>query len=110
MSNDTVYVDFPGHIVFIGFGSIGQGVLPLVLRHIHIAPERITVVTADDAGRAEAEHYGVRFVKETLTRDNYRRVLDKIIGRGDFVLNVSVEVSSVALIKLCWEKGSLYLD
>ena len=50
-SNHKVYVEFPGRIVFVGFGSIGQGTLPLVLRHIGIAPERITIITADDRGR-----------------------------------------------------------
>jgi homospermidine synthase len=105
-----IHVEFPGRILFIGFGSIGQGVLPLVLRHIGIAPERITIVTAEDKGSAEAAKYGIRFVKERLTRENYRRVLNPLLGRGDFLINVSVEVSSVALIKLCWEKGAMYLD
>src|SRR6516164_6519100 len=49
-----VHVEFPARILFVGFGSIGQGVLPLVLRHIGIAPERITIVTADDRGHEEA--------------------------------------------------------
>ena len=111
MSNEhKVHVEFPGRILFIGFGSIGQGVLPLVLRHIGIAAERITIVTADDRGREEAEKYGIKLVKEPLTRENYRRVLNPLLGRGDFLINVSVEVSSVALIKLCWEKGAMYLD
>ena len=110
MSEHKVHVDFPGRIVIIGFGSIGQGVLPLILRHIGIAPSRITIVTAEDHGKAEADHYGIRFVKETLTRDNFRRVLDPIVGRGDFVLNVSVDVSSIALVKFAWEKGAMYLD
>jgi homospermidine synthase len=105
-----VHVEFPGRILFVGFGSIGQGVLPLVLRHIGIAPERITIVTADDRGREEAAKYGIKFVKEPLTRENYRRVLNPLLGRGDFLVNVSVEVSSIALIKLCWEKGAMYLD
>ena len=105
-----IHVEFPGRILFIGFGSIGQGVLPLVLRHIGIAPERITIVTAEDKGRLEAEHYGIKFVHERLTRETFRRVLNPLLGRGDFVINVSVEVSSLALIKLCWEKGAMYLD
>src|SRR5580698_7043896 len=104
------YVEFPGRILFIGFGSIGQGTLPLVLRHIGIAPERITIVTAEDRGRLEAEQYGIKFVQERLTRETYRRVLNPLLGRGDFVINVSVDVSSIALIKLCWEKGAMYLD
>ena len=110
MSNHKVYVDFPGRILIVGFGSIGQGVLPLLLRHIGIAPDRITIVTAADRGREEAEKYGIKFVKEALTRENHRRILTPLLGRGDFLLNVSVEVSSVALIKLCWERGAMYLD
>jgi homospermidine synthase len=105
-----IHVEFPGRILFIGFGSIGQGVLPLVLRHIGIAPERMTIVTAEDKGSEEAAKYGIKFVKERLTRENYRRVLNPLLGRGDFLINVSVEVSSIALIKLCWEKGAMYLD
>jgi homospermidine synthase len=111
MSNHTIHVDFPGRIVFVGFGSIGQGVLPLILRHIGgVKPERITIVTADDAGQREAAQYGIRFVNNPLTRDNYKRVLEPLVGRGDFLINVSVDVSSIALIKFCWEKGALYID
>jgi homospermidine synthase len=109
-AKNPVHVEFPARILFIGFGSIGQGVLPLVLRHIGIASERITIVTADERGREEAAKYGIKFVQEGLTRENYRRVLNPLLGRGDFLINVSVEVSSIALIKLCWEKGAMYLD
>lgn len=110
MSTAQIHYDFKGRLVMVGFGSIGQGVLPLLLRHIGISPERITVVAAEDRGSQELAQYGIKFIKERLTRDNYRRVLEPLLSRGDFMLNVSVEVSSVALIKLCWEKGVLYLD
>jgi len=52
----------------------------------------------------------VRFIRHALTRENFRHVLDPLVGRGDFLLNLSVDVSSVALIQFCWEKGALYLD
>ncbi len=110
MSEHKIHFDFPGRIVFIGFGSIGQGVLPLILRHIRVAPERVTIVTAEDRGAEEAKRYGIRFVKAPLSRENFRRILEPLVGRGDFVLNVSVEVSSIALVKFCWERGALYLD
>jgi homospermidine synthase len=105
-----VYIDFPGRLVMVGFGSIGQGVLPLILRHIGIRPDRITIVTADDAGKDEAAALGVRIVREPLVRENFRRVLDAVMGRGDFLLNLSVDVSSIALIRYCWERGAMYLD
>ncbi len=105
-----VHFDFPGRIVMVGFGSIGQGVLPLILRHIGITSERITVVTADQAGAQEAVDLGVTFVVQPLLRENYRRVLEPLLGRGDFLVNLSVDVSSIALVKLCQERGALYID
>jgi homospermidine synthase len=110
MSNHEVHVKFPGRIVMVGFGSIGQGILPLILRHIGTSSERITIVTAEDKGRAEAGEFGVKFIQTALTRENYRPVLEPLLGAGDFLLNLSVDVSSVALIKLARERGALYLD
>ena len=110
MSSHEVHVKFAGKIVFVGFGSIGQGVLPLILRHIGTSPDRITIVTAEDSGRAEAEQFGVKFVRTALTRDNYRQVLEPLLTAGDFLLNLSVDVSSVALVQLAREHGALYLD
>jgi homospermidine synthase len=110
MSEQKVHVEFHGRIVIVGFGSIGQGVLPLILRHIGTTPERITIVTAEDVGAEEAARFGVKFVKQRLTRENHKRILDPLVGRGDFLLNVSVDVSSIALVRLAWEKGAMYLD
>jgi homospermidine synthase len=110
MSKNEVHVNFAGKIVFVGFGSIGQGVLPLILRHIGTSSDRITIVTAENSGRTEAEQFGVKFVKTALTQENYRQVLEPLLGAGDFLLNLSVDVSSVALIQLARERGALYLD
>src|SRR5215472_7575460 len=107
---ETKHASLEGRLVIIGFGSIGQGVLPLILRHIAVAPQNITIVTAEPRGKDVADQYGVKFVEMPLTRENYRATLDPLIGQGDFLLNVSVEVSSVALIELCRKKGALYLD
>jgi homospermidine synthase len=105
-----VHVKFAGKIVFVGFGSIGQGVLPLILRHVGISPDRISIVSAENAGRSEAQEYGVTFHQTALTRENYRQVLAPLLEAGDFLLNLSVDVSSVALVQLARERGALYLD
>jgi homospermidine synthase len=110
VSKHEVHVNFAGRIVFVGFGSIGQGVLPLILRHIGISADRIAIVTAEDQGRAEAEQFAVKFVKTALTQDNYVRVLEPLLSVGDFLLNLSVDVSSIALVELARERGALYLD
>jgi homospermidine synthase len=104
------YVTLPGKLVFVGFGSVGQGVLPLLLRHLKLARSDVMIITADERGADEAARYGVKFTVNPLTRGNYRVVLEPMLQPGDFLLNVSVDVSSVALIELCQKRGALYLD
>jgi homospermidine synthase len=104
------HATFRGRLVMLGFGSIGQGVLPLIIRHIDIARDDITIVTAEPRGREVAAEYGIRFVEQAVTRENLRDVLAPRLRKGDFLLNLSVDVSSVALMKLCQELDVLYLD
>ena len=62
------HVSFSGRLVMLGFGSIGQGVLPLILRHIDMPKDRISIVTGDDRGAAVAAEYGVSYRVQPLTR------------------------------------------
>lgn len=101
---------FDGRLVMLGFGSIGQGVLPLILRHIDMPKDRIEILTADDRGAAIAAEYGIAHTVLPLTRENHEAILRGRLSKGDFLLNLSVDVSSVALITLCREIGALYLD
>lgn len=104
------HVAFAGRMVIVGFGSIGQGVLPLFLRHLDMSKDQITIVTAEERGAAEAASLGVKFVIEPLTRENYKTVLTPLLGKGDVLVNLSVEVSSTALVELCQALGALYID
>src|SRR5713101_6147082 len=107
---DKKHAAFSGRLVIVGFGSIGQGVLPLLLRHLEIDPDQIAILTAEPRGHDVAAEYGIRFIQTALTLGNYRIVLEPQLGSGDFLLNVSVDVSSVALIEFCQRKDALYLD
>jgi homospermidine synthase len=104
------HVAFAGRLVILGFGSIGQGVLPLILRHIDLPPERITIVTAETRGQEVAAEYGIRFILQAATRENFSDLLTPLLAPGDFLLNLSVDVSSVELMKLCRKLDVLYLD
>ncbi|MEO7728096.1 MAG: saccharopine dehydrogenase NADP-binding domain-containing protein, partial [Burkholderiales bacterium] len=108
--NEKKHVKFQGRLVIVGFGSVGQGTLPLLLRHIDMPLERIRIVTGDTRGVEEAKLFGIRFTVKPLTRENYRAVLEPLVNKGDFLLNLSVEVSSVALIEFCHKRGVMYLD
>ena len=56
----------------IGFGSIGRGTLPLILRHFDVDPADIVVVAPDTGNDALLDQLGVRKVTAAVTADNYR--------------------------------------
>lgn len=101
---------FQGRLVMVGFGCIGQGVLPLLLWHLEIRPEQILVIGPAHTDMSIARKYGVPCLCAVLTRDNFHPLLAPHLGAGDFLLNLSVDVSSTALIGLCQARGALYLD
>jgi homospermidine synthase len=109
MANHPIHFPFAGRLVMLGFGSIGRGVLPLLERHLAIDAARLRIVAAD-AGGADAEARGIAFDHIALTPENYRETLLPLIGPGDVLLNLSVDVSSLALIEMCAAIGAIYLD
>jgi homospermidine synthase len=110
MPSSPTRTPFDGRIVMLGFGSIGQAVLPLLLRHLDLRPEQIEILKPSDRGLDAAREYGVPHHTVRIDRHNYRAVLEARLSRGDFLLNVSVDISSHALIEWCQARGCLYLD
>ncbi len=104
-------IDFAGRVIIIGCGSIGQGILPVIRRHIPLEGEgRLQVLSADEQGRGLARKSGAHFEHAHLTPANHRRILAKHVKAGDLVLNLSVNVSSLDLVRFCAEQGALYVD
>lgn len=110
MTDEKIHAEFGGRLLMVGFGCIGRGVLPLLLRHIAIRADRIRIVTQRDVHRGIAESHGVSLRAERLTRENYRDILGEELRAGDFLLNLSINIASVDLIAWCQEQGVLYLD
>lgn len=113
---DTTYPNhgtISGPIVMIGFGSIGRGTLPLIERHFTFDPARLVVVEPEETHRASVEGRGYRFVQAEVTRRNYVDLLTPLLTEGEgqgFCVNLSVDTSSLDLMKLCRSLGVLYID
>lgn len=113
MSNWPVHAKISGPVVMIGFGSIGKGCLPLIERHFDFDKSRFVIIDPSEIDRDLAEKHGARFVKAALTRDNYKEILGPLLTQGDgqgFCVNVSVDTSSLDIMRYAREIGALYVD
>jgi homospermidine synthase len=108
-----VHGEITGPVVLIGFGSIGRGTLPLIERHFKFDKSRMVVIDPRDTDRKLLDKRGIRFMQEAVTRSNYRKLLKPLLTEGGgqgFCVNLSVDTSSLDIMKLCREVGALYID
>src|SRR5262245_40828302 len=113
MTTSPVYGKIDGPIVMIGFGSIGQGTLPLIERHFSYDKKRFVVIDPEDKDHKILDERGIRFIHQAVTKDNYRHLLAPLLTEGGgqgFCVNLSVDTSSVDIMQLCNEIGALYID
>jgi homospermidine synthase len=113
MDNWPVHGTITGPLVMIGFGSIGRGTLPLLERHFRFDKSRFTVIDPADTNRHLLDERGIRFIQSGITRDNFVELLKPLLTEGGgqpFIINLSVDVSSAAMMRLAHEVGALYVD
>jgi homospermidine synthase len=108
-----VHGEITGPIVMIGFGSIGRGTLPLLERHFKFDKSRMIIIDPSDADKALLDERGIAFVKQHVTKKNYKDLLTPLLTAGEgqgFCVNLSVDTGSLDLMKLCRKLGVLYID
>jgi len=115
MPNETwpVHGEIKGPLVMIGFGSIGRGTLPLIERHFKFDKSRMVVIDPRDDNRKLLDERGIAFIQDSVTRKNYKKLLTPLLTGGEgqgFCVNLSVDTSSLDLMKLCRKLGVLYVD
>lgn len=106
-----VYGRIDGPVVMIGFGSIGKGTWPLIERHFEYDADRFVVIEPDARQHNFLRQHKLNFVDVALTPENYREVLAGLFPEGKgFCVNLSVDTSSLDIMRLCRELGVLYID
>jgi homospermidine synthase len=95
----------------VGFGSIGRGTLPLIERHFDYDAATFTVIEPSGEYADLLKAHGIAHAQLALTPDNFAGVLRGLFPGGKGMLvNLSVDVDSIELMKLCQTLGVLYID
>jgi homospermidine synthase len=105
-------IPFAGRIVMLGYGSVGQCVLPVIPRHFDMPLNRVTVLELDDHP-AQFKPYGamgMNYVRQRLTPANLAEILEQYLRAGDLVLNLTAGVDAISIIDWCQSNGVLYVD
>ena len=103
-------MDYRRHVVIVGFGNLGQAILPLLRAAFPTYTLTAIEQHGDEARVALANAWGVRFIVRRIDASNYADAIGPLLARGDFLLNLAPAVESAALIQLAQQRGAFYLD
>lgn len=105
-------VKFKGKILVIGCGFVSRCTLPLLLKHIDLPSEKITVMDFADFGHHIKEHTtkGVRFVKDRVTEKNMASKLNEYVGDGDMIIDLAWNIDCLEILQWCHDHNVLYIN
>jgi homospermidine synthase len=105
-------VAFSGRILMLGCGSVGQCTLPLILRHLDMPTERITVMDFEDVRSRIADSLaaGVVLKRQRLTQENYQTLLPELVGPGDAIVDLSWNIETFDMLRWCAEHDVRFIN
>ena len=94
----------------IGFGSIATSLIELCNLENKYFDIPITIIEPRDIKHPELfNNRQVTWMQTELTQDNYKQLL-KGLNKNTLVIDLSVNVDSLMIIKYCLEKGCAYIN
>jgi homospermidine synthase len=105
-------IAFDRRILILGCGGVSQCTLPLILKHIEMPRERITVLEMADRRDtiADALKQGVRYVNDRIVQERYAEQLAKYVGPGDIIVDLAWNLGCTDLLDWCNRNGVRYLN
>ena len=102
----------PERVLVLGCGSVAQCTVPLLIRDLAIAPQRITIVDVLDnrARVADSIANGASYQQDRVTPDNLDEFLSARVGRGDLLLDLAWNIDNPTILQWCRDHGVRYLN
>ncbi|MFH1684157.1 MAG: saccharopine dehydrogenase C-terminal domain-containing protein [Candidatus Margulisiibacteriota bacterium] len=106
------HVKFDGKILIIGCGSVSQCAIPLVIRHIDVNPKNVTIMDFVDNRKRVKDSLdkGVNYVNDRVTKENYKSLLAKFVGKGDLIIDLAWNIDCISVLKWCKDNQVLYCN
>ena len=105
-------VSFGKKVLFVGYGSVAQCTLPILVKHLHVPLANITVMDFEDQAGLLKEWtaQGVNFVRDKITPENMGSVIAKYLGAGDILIDLAWNIDCCEIVQWCHDRGVLYLN
>ena len=105
-------IEFSKKILFVGYGAVAECTLPILFKHIKVAPKNVTVIDfeAKEEKLAQWTKKGVRYFREKVTEENMHSLLGKHLSEGDILIDLAWNIDACEILQWCHDKGIRYIN
>ena len=105
-------IKFDGKILVIGSGGVSQCFLPMLVKHIEMPLNKITVIDPIDktALIKDVLAQGVIYKKDRVTQENMAKKLAEYAGAGDLIIDLSWNIEALDILKWCHDNNVRYIN
>jgi homospermidine synthase len=105
-------LEFKNNVLIIGYGSVSKCTLPILLRHVNIPLENITII--DFKNKAQDlkawTTRGLRFFRRKVTPKNLDRILSEYLPNGGLVIDLAWNIDCCDILQWCHDHDVLYVN
>jgi len=103
---------FNHKILIIGYGSVSQCTLPILLDKIEVPLKNVTIIDFEDKSRALKKYMdkGLNFVRKKITKENLGKVLAKYVDKGGLLIDLAWNIGTNDIIGWCHNHNVLYVN
>ncbi len=100
------------NVLIIGYGAVARSVLPILVEHLGMPADRITVIDMTDCTLPLDPWIkrGIKFRRETIARDNFADVLSRFVRPGGLIIDLSLNVDCVDMLNWVRSNRVLYVN
>ena len=103
---------FNHKILIIGYGSVSQCTLPILLEKIDVPLKNITVIDFENKAKALKKYTskGIKFVQTKITQENLSKTLGANVDDGGLVIDLAWNIGCNDILGWCHDHHVLYIN
>lgn len=104
--------EFNKKILMIGYGAVARCTLPLLLKHLAIPENNVTVIDFVDKTKELEPHIqkGLKFFKKRINPGNLSKILKEFLSTGDILIDLAWNIDCCELLHWCHDNQVLYIN
>lgn len=105
-------VKFRNKILMVGYGSVAQCTVPILLKHIKVPLSNITIMDFENKAK-ELKKWtakGIKYVRNRIKPENMGKLLGRYVGPGDLVIDLAWNIECTEILQWCHDHGVLYIN